>query len=1131
MNNFLRFFCFFVLMTSFVVDVPAQMKLADEYFKDLEYSKAVPCYEKALKKKKDPAAASNLAFCYTILKDYPKAEAWYAKVVADSLADPRNFICYGKILRINNKSEEAQKQFENYLSRFPGDKEALLQLQACQEMKIWLVRVPGFAVSNVRELNTKYSEFSPCYYKNGLALTSDRANLDLIEEDNNRATSRAFLSVYFAEFRQQAGDSISFKTPVPLEIGLNSVYHNGPVSFSDDQKMIAFTRVGKENKLSALHFVNHPKIYFSYSENKKFKNIVPFPYNSDSYSVTQPALSGDGKTLYFTSDMPGGFGGKDLYLSHKQGDSTWSKPENLGPEVNTSQDESFPYFYKDSSLYFSSTGHPGYGGMDLFSASLSKGSWTHITNLGSPINGSSDDFGIVFDSEKKHGFFTSDRSGGRGNDDIYSFRVIKKIIKVAGRILFSPDTIDPAKGVIVRILTDKGEVLNVGTTNDKGFFLFENLPPDAKYTVALDENDPALKGRDRAWMAEENGRVIRVIVFKDGKRNSFEFRNLPADPNAAPDLYDTNDLLNLAGNILAGSKNPLPITPHRVVVRNDKGEVIQTTQTNERGGFAFRGLPPEQNLTIALDDNETPLLPDLLITITDRNGIVVGTARTDAHGRFHYQILAASHARLKELPVVETELKVDMKGKLLAGDGSNKALVNTTIRTLDEKGNELQRTKTDANGFFKFENLPSAANYAVAIGDTNDPQLSDLDKLFLADVNGNVINELKITKTPNGSVVQLKNEELTMTLNGRLIEGTDTSKPVSFISLYIKTDKGIIVQTIKTDRNGSFEFKDLPADHKYVLSIADGRDPKLRNVDKIFLCNSHGKILRELPFDKGHLGTLEVEDQDLRVDLKGRLQSADSTHKMIANVTVHILNQKGQLVQTIKTDDKGNFLFKSLPSDENYMISIDPGDDPVLAALSLIEITDEKGAVFQQLKKEADGTFDFGILPADQSKMGLVYLEDTPLAARTEHPDSLVTPESRKPQSEHLKAMASILDASVNDKKSANAARKVEISNMFIKYGDVKVEELEFKVQIGAYNLPDGFNYTDVLKFGEVQKNKSEDAITRFTIGHCGTLNEAGALKAKVVGSGIKDAFVTALYKNKRILLEDLISSGVFTVK
>ncbi len=726
--------------------IHAQLNRANRYFENLEYVKAIPFYEKGLKRNPDPTAEANLAYCYKFLKEYQKAETWYAKAVSAPGTALINYFYYGQVLKNNNKPEEAKKQFERYLHLTPDDKIAKVELQSCSDIKTWLGQTPLYEVKNAGVINTPYAEFSPCYYDKGLVFISDRAKLDLLNGNNDRSTNTAYLSVYYAGFKTGAGDSASFEEAQAFPVRINNNYHNGPASFSADQNLMAFTRVDKQLRLITKHFTNRAKIYFSKKKNNKFETPVPFPFNSDAYSVAQPALSADGKTLYFSSDMPGGYGGKDIYVSHAEGES-WSKPENLGPDVNTLKDEVFPYIRSDNMLFFSSDGHAGFGGLDVFSATVNKNVWGDITNQGAPLNSTTDDFGIVFNETNTRGYFSSDRTGGKGGDDLYSFVVTNKFTRVAGRIVLSMDGKETAKNAGVTLMTDDGYVVKITSTDQNGFFRFENLPADKKYVVKLDEDDPAFSGKTKAWLADEQDKLIRVTLLHSTARGPrFAFRRLPADASAIPELYTSDDMISLAGNLLAGANPSVPIANQRVVLRNSKDEVLQTTTTNAFGAFAFKDLPPDQIYLVAMESNDTRLSINTKITITNKSGKELASAPLSAKGTFEFEIMAADITTLRAMSVPDTDLRVDLRGSLLAGDGSKTPLSNTIIHVLNEKRETVQTIKTDEHGYFQFENLPSDENYLVTVGDGNDPMLAKLDKILLTDHSGKIIRILQISK-------------------------------------------------------------------------------------------------------------------------------------------------------------------------------------------------------------------------------------------------------------------------------------------------------------------------------------------------------------------------------------------------
>ncbi len=257
-------------------------------------------------------------------------------------------------------------------------------------------------------INSNTDDFSPVIYKNGIAFTSDRENefgVVYIE----KGTKKHLLDVFFAAQL----DSFNFSPPTDFSRKINSTYHDGPVCFSADEKTILFTTNGRKEQKKVL------MIYESHFLDGDWTEPEPINLNDPEYSIAHPALSRDGQTLYFASDMPGGFGASDIYMSTKDLNNQWGKPINLGPEVNTKTSDNYPFVDANGVLYFSTGGHGGLGKLDIFSAVKNPNGHYELRNLGYPINSNADDFGFTCDSAFSKGFYSSSRNGV--HDNIYGF--------------------------------------------------------------------------------------------------------------------------------------------------------------------------------------------------------------------------------------------------------------------------------------------------------------------------------------------------------------------------------------------------------------------------------------------------------------------------------------------------------------------------------------------------------------------------------------------------------------------------------------------------------------------------------------------------------------------------------------
>lgn len=331
-------------------------------------------------------------------------------------------------------------------------------------------------VENCRFLNSPGNDYSPVYYKNGLVFVTARAK----NGPQDKKSGATFSEIFFAPFDPN-GEPIA---PSGFSLEINSTLHEGPVSFSRDYKYMFFTRnnmrkgVQKSDGSGKVRL----KIYMARRSTLDWADVRELPFNSDTYSCLHPSLSADGNTLYFASDMPGGFGGFDIYSSTYQSGSGWQTPVNLGPEVNSGKNELFPFIHLNGTLFFSSDGHNTLGGLDLFYLDLLPDGSKEVVNLGEPFNSDKDDLGFIMDDEGKHGFFASSRAqNSYGKDDIFSFRIEKGIEGVEKPVarpvqLYITDarTGQPLQGAAVRILkpTEDGFV----SSSQQGYYDIDLAP-------------------------------------------------------------------------------------------------------------------------------------------------------------------------------------------------------------------------------------------------------------------------------------------------------------------------------------------------------------------------------------------------------------------------------------------------------------------------------------------------------------------------------------------------------------------------------------------------------------------------------------------------------------------------------
>ncbi len=387
------------------------LKKANTFYEAMEYSKAIEFYKKALKKsKKNKDATAKIADCYRLTSNYAKAAYWYEKATKLDEDNAELKYYYGQALMSNKEYEKAQWAFQEYAHLNPSDSRAIRYLEWCQNIDQYLVDSSEYIIE-VAKFNSKESDFGPSFYNEGIAFASARPTSSIDRQDG--WTGESYLDIFTA-----ANTSGEWSMAEEIVGKSKSKFHEGPACFSQNFTKMYFTRnvmgKGKSGKIALL------KIFESRLRNNEWVDPQELSFNSknNEFSVGHPSISQDDKTLYFTSDMAGGYGGKDLYMVKKRNGS-WGTPQNLGPEINTEGDEMFPFIHPDGTLYFASNGHGGFGGLDVFASSKDGKIWSKTENLGYPINSAQDDFGLILSENKQEGFIASNRQGGNGSDDIY----------------------------------------------------------------------------------------------------------------------------------------------------------------------------------------------------------------------------------------------------------------------------------------------------------------------------------------------------------------------------------------------------------------------------------------------------------------------------------------------------------------------------------------------------------------------------------------------------------------------------------------------------------------------------------------------------------------------------------------
>lgn len=400
----------------------SKINAADKKYDSYAYIDAIKTYEKVANKGyKSEDMFKKLGNAYYFNSDYDGAAKWYGELFAmNTGVEPEYYYRYAQALKSTGEIDKANKLLDEFNAKnktdnraklYEGDKNYLDQIKA---------NSGRYNIENAG-INSKYSDYGTFIHDNKIYFASAR-DTGNFSQRKHKWTGEYFTNLYIADV-----DSVKVKK---FKTDINTKFHEASPAFTKDGKTVYFTRnnyadgkKGKDEEKATLI-----KIYKATLENGKWTTITPLTFTSDNYSTAHPALSPDEKTLYFASDMPGTLGQSDLYRVKINSDGSFGTPENLGKGINTEGKETFPYVTDENEIYFSSDGHPGLGGLDVFAGKLlSDGTVSDIQNLGADINSPKDDFAYVIDTETRKGYFSSNKDGGQGSDDIYKFLETKKL--------------------------------------------------------------------------------------------------------------------------------------------------------------------------------------------------------------------------------------------------------------------------------------------------------------------------------------------------------------------------------------------------------------------------------------------------------------------------------------------------------------------------------------------------------------------------------------------------------------------------------------------------------------------------------------------------------------------------------
>lgn len=483
--------CFFLNANAQTVNI----KRADKKYDDYAYADAIKLYENIINKGyKDEHVLQRLGNSYYFSGEFTEALRCYKDLfLFNENQQAEYFFRYSQCLKSAGDYNKSDEVLEKFSQKSPSDKRAILFKKYRNYLEDIKSNSGRFEIADAG-INSKDSDYGSTILDNKLVFTSARDTGSIIKK-NFKWTNKSISALYSVELMPDGS------------IGNPALFHRNELIINFNESTPVFTKDGKTMYFTRNNSINGKKrhnenritllkLYRAILIDGKWNKVEELPFNSDEYSVAHPSLSNDEKTLYFASDMPGTLGMSDLFKVAVNGNGTFGKPENLGPEINTEGRETFPYISDDNELYYASDGRPGLGGLDVYVSKINKdGSFEEVQNLGEPINSKQDDFAFIIDSKNRNGFFSSNRDNGHGLDDVYRFREFRKLIceqELSGTIT-DAETNEVLPNVSL-ILFDESRLTATEVFSDQnGNYVFPNVKCGKKYFIKTSKTDYDIK--------------------------------------------------------------------------------------------------------------------------------------------------------------------------------------------------------------------------------------------------------------------------------------------------------------------------------------------------------------------------------------------------------------------------------------------------------------------------------------------------------------------------------------------------------------------------------------------------------------------------------------------------------------
>jgi tetratricopeptide (TPR) repeat protein len=498
---------------------------ADRLYQIAHFSQAIPHYHNSLERNFSALACARLATCHRKIGDNLSAEYWFAQAVKSDGLNADFYLGYAEVLRENGKGEEAKKWFQKF-DRFGGDSNWKIAYLISAEVA---KATPKYEVKAM-PFNSSWSESLPAFHSDGIIYASDKPYSRSQTDYSSAWSGKNYFDLFLvrnALGKSNNPDGLDFDDAIRVKGNLNSPWHD--IGYSVDPKSgeIWITRTTSKSgkKIRDGNRVVRMGIYSGVATGSTLGKMARFNIIQKGFSAAHPSFSPNGNRLYFSSDLPGGSGGMDIWYVDRLA-TGWGIPVNAGTTINSSGDELFPYCAAENRLFFSSRGHPGLGGLDIYESELKEGVWASPVNQGVPLNSSRDDFGFIIRSGQ--GYFSSNRTGSVGGDDIFAFQQISIELNV---VVTDKNTAEPVGNANIEMImanTSNVQSNAQSKTDNKGLAQF-SLSPGNKFYLTV--NAPGYSTAVISNILNRKSISVKLIHDSNSQKDSQLEQNKGASQN------------------------------------------------------------------------------------------------------------------------------------------------------------------------------------------------------------------------------------------------------------------------------------------------------------------------------------------------------------------------------------------------------------------------------------------------------------------------------------------------------------------------------------------------------------------------------------------------------------------------